>query len=417
MSWKPVLLGTLADAALERAEAIARALADTRTLEALDADAGGPSTAAAADLAGGRAGLAVFFEYVARTRGERKSRIASILLDEAISVVENTVMSPGLHEGFTGIAWACSHLLAPDRDDDPNAEVDEALIHTLGESSWMDQYDLIGGLVGIGVYALEQRPRPSADVMLALVLKRLAEAAQPMDDGVTWHTAPALMSEEQRAECPDGHYNLGVAHGVPGVIALLGLACETGHDEEARPLLERAVAWLLKQKLDPEGPSVFPKWVAPGFVPAHARLAWCYGDTGVAATLFIAARAAARPEWEREALQIAKRAAERSFERSGVRDAGLCHGAAGLAHIFNRMHQATGEAWLADAAIRWFGHTLDLRRRDEGLAGFVALERDADRHERWLAEPGLLTGAAGIGLALLAACSTVEPAWDRTLLL
>jgi hypothetical protein len=33
-----------------------------------------------------------------------------------------------------------------------------------------------------------------------------------------------------------------------------------------------------------------------------------------------------------------------------------------------------------------------------------------------VADPGFLTGAAGIGLALLAATSPVEPAWDRVLL-
>jgi hypothetical protein len=33
-----------------------------------------------------------------------------------------------------------------------------------------------------------------------------------------------------------------------------------------------------------------------------------------------------------------------------------------------------------------------------------------------VADPGLLTGAAGIALALLAATSLIEPAWDRVLL-
>jgi lantibiotic biosynthesis protein len=34
----------------------------------------------------------------------------------------------------------------------------------------------------------------------------------------------------------------------------------------------------------------------------------------------------------------------------------------------------------------------------------------------WTGDPGFLTGAAGIGLALLAAVSPVEPEWDRLLL-
>ena len=34
----------------------------------------------------------------------------------------------------------------------------------------------------------------------------------------------------------------------------------------------------------------------------------------------------------------------------------------------------------------------------------------------WLDDPGLLTGATGVGLALLAAATAIEPAWDRILL-
>jgi lantibiotic biosynthesis protein len=34
----------------------------------------------------------------------------------------------------------------------------------------------------------------------------------------------------------------------------------------------------------------------------------------------------------------------------------------------------------------------------------------------WRADPGFLTGSSGVGLALLAAATPVEPEWDRILL-
>jgi len=70
--------------------------------------------------------------------------------------------------------------------------------------------------------------------------------------------------------------------------------------------------------------------------------------------------------------------------------AGFCHGAIGLAHIFNRLYQANGEPVFREAARRWFGHVLDESQ---------------------------LEGAAGIGLALLAAMTPLEPRWDRLFLL
>lgn len=45
---------------------------------------------------------------------------------------------------------------------------------------------------------------------------------------MTWWTNPAWLIPETREKCPRGYYNLGLAHGVPGVIGLLGRACAPG---------------------------------------------------------------------------------------------------------------------------------------------------------------------------------------------
>jgi hypothetical protein len=122
------------------------------------------------------------------------------------------------------------------------------------------------------------------------------------------------------------------------------------------------------------------------------------------------------PAWECEALSIAWRASQRPPKQSGVVDAGLCHGAAGLGHLFNRMYQATGESWLAEAARSWFARALAMRRPGQGIGGYAAWLPGDDGALTWVADPSLLTGAAGIALALLAATTAVEPAWDRMLL-
>jgi len=47
----------------------------------------------------------------------------------------------------------------------------------------------------------------------------------------------------------------------------------------------------------------------------------------------------------------------------------------------------------------------------------VALQRPEPLALKEVSDPSLLTGAVGIGLALLAATTPVEPMWDRILLL
>src|SRR5207247_4655901 len=90
---------------------------------------------------------------------------------------------------------------------------------------------------------------PVAAGMLERVVDRLAELAVREGEEITWFTPAKRLPEWQRAICPGGYFNVGLAHGVPGVIALLGGACAAGVAvDRARPLLDGAVTWLLNQR-------------------------------------------------------------------------------------------------------------------------------------------------------------------------
>lgn len=421
--WQPILAGPLRERAWETVEAIAEALR-TATYDPLRAGLSAEihGAAAAASLSSGAAGLALFFDYLAQTHvNENDSPRVIHLLEEAMEQVANATMSPAFHGGFTGVGWAIAHLLgrtgAP-ATDDPNAEFDEFLRDYVSRAPWTGDYDLIGGLVGIGIYALERLPRPIAIECLAQVITRLEELAEQNEQGIAWFTPSYLLPAWQRELCPNGYYNLGLAHGIPGVVALLGHAYAAGvATAQAQRLLEGAVPWLLAQTIEENGDIGFASWQAPEYTPRLARLAWCYGDPGVAAALLVAAHSLRRPAWEAAALTIARRAAQRPTERAGVVDAGLCHGAAGLGHLFNRIYQATGDPVVGAAAHTWLQAALDLRQPGQGVAGYLAWSPGEDKSTPWAAEAGLLTGAAGVALALLAATTSSEPAWDRMLLI
>jgi len=409
MYWQPILEGASQKHALTTVHEIIAALPEP-SAEMQDAS-----------LAGGAAGLAILCAYLAQA-GLDTDENATQFLEQALQAVSTQPMQPSLYGGFTGIAWTAQHLheqLLETDDEDPNEAIDEALVDYLRRSPWENDYDLISGLVGIGVYALERKHASDEAIKcLEQIVARLDETAERNADGVTWLTRPHLLPEQQREQCPDGYYNLGLAHGVPGIVALLGGVCAAGvATEKARPILDGAVTWLLRQQLTNSAQSSFSAWIKLGDVEREdCRLAWCYGDAGVAAALFLAARSVNEAEWEREALRIARRASARKLESAGVKDAGLCHGAAGLGHIFNRLFQATGESVFRDAARYWFEQTLAMRRTGQGIGGFLAYWPDDDGKENWKDVVGILTGAAGIALALLAAITDVEPQWDRMLL-
>lgn len=401
MSWKPILESALASLASESVQAI---LAD------LQADV---SPTRDPSLAGGTAGLAVLYGYLALGADQpAHADAAHHLLQSSLAAVTENPTTASLYSGLVGIGWALEHLrrqLPKLEGEDDLAEIDEVLLHLLGQSPWTGPYDLIDGLVGFGVYALERLPRPTAIAILEFIVDRLAQTAERHDDGITWHTDPTWLAADTRTELPRGGYDLGLAHGVPGVVALLGQACAAGVAlQTARPLLDSAVGWLLSQ----QGPQGFAYGADPDAASIPARLAWCYGDPGVAASLLWIARCVEESTWEHRALAIARRAAQCSLEQAGVVDAGLCHGACGLGHLFNRMFQASGDDALAEAARSWFEIALRMRRPGKGVGGYEAWVPGLG----WTSEPSLLTGAAGVALALIAATTPIEPEWDRVFL-
>jgi lantibiotic biosynthesis protein len=409
--WDPIIHGDLRTQALATIDSIAAAIREVAGI----AD---PS------LASGSAGLAILFAYLDKARpGCGDKETALWFLDQATRALTSVPVSLSLYGGATGVTWTIAHLRGwlVRADDDTTAAIDQLLRKGLSRGPWRGAYDLISGLVGFGVYALEQLPRPSAVECLAYVVDRLDGIAERTPDGITWFTSPKLLPESQRQLCPNGYYNLGIAHGVPGVIAFLAQVHVLDEREvrgvtkvrtKARQLLEGAVAWLLAQKSVGSSGSFFSDWIEPGITPTSSRVAWCYGDLGIAAALLAAARCVSNPSWKREAARLARRAAERSFAHSGVKDCGLCHGAAGVGHLFNRMFQASGRSWLKHAARRWFERVLEMRHPERGIAGIATFQLD-----RWSNELGILEGAAGIALALLAAVTPIEPRWDRMLLI
>jgi len=380
----------------------------------------GSGDAALDDVTGGYAGAALFYAYLyAASANAAAADRALAAIDRSTSALAEKQLLPALYSGFLGVGWVVSHLTRDlfEGDAGLTGEIDDALRRLLTNVEDRLTFELIYGLAGYGTYLVERLPDPGAAALLGRVLD-LLEASR--DASGVWPTDPGWMSPWQREQMPRGCYNLGVAHGIPGVIGFLAAAKREGVDDpRLARFAEDAVPWTLARKWD-QPSSLFPAFIPVGGEPYPTRTAWCYGDLGVAAVLLSAAQSFGRDDWKREALAIARVAARRSPEDAMVKDAGLCHGSTGLAHLFNRMAQASGDDELRGAAERWIRVALDMRRPGEGLAGLLSwvdiTENGKTVAWQWKTEPGFLSGVAGIGLGLLAAVTDFEPAWDRVLL-
>jgi len=368
-------------------------------------------------MSGGDAGVALFFAYLHAAAGNVDAGDRALeALEMSTSALAHRDLLPTLFSGFFGVGWVVTHLTRElfEGDSDLARDLDDALGQLLDNLKEKPPFELIGGLAGYGTYLVERLPDPGAAQLLGRILDLLETTR---DEAGTWFSDPEWLPDWQRELMPRGCHNLGVAHGVPGVIGFLAAAHREGvNDPRVTRLAEDSVRWLLAQRRPGLDGSEFPSHVPPDGEARPTRTAWCYGDLGVAAVLLSAAQSFGRADWEAEALDIAHVAARRSVEETKVMDVGLCHGAAGIAHLFNRVHQATGDAVTGDAARDWYQRALDMRRPGEGMAGLLSWVDTAPQQGIWKGEAGFLSGVAGVGLALLAAVTEFEPVWDRVLL-
>ena len=312
----------------------------------------------------------------------------------------------GLHGGLAGTGWALAHVSEDGVADDALETIDHVLSRALDVERWTNDYDLISGLVGYGVYFLERGSAPGARLGLTRVLAHLDALCEVTAEGRAWFTRPDLVPPRQAMRFPDGYFNCGVAHGTPGVIALFGRAAvRPEHHARALETCRDAFRWLrAREVVSSTHSGRYPVAVSRAEPALHpARTGWCYGDPGISITSWGAAARLGLPveHWH----EVAADCATRSFEGTGVVDSSLCHGTAGLAHIYNRMYQATHDEIFRTAARAWISRTLD-RCGPFGLNDQLPSVAVSD----------LISGPAGVALVLLAAVHPVEPAWDRLLL-
>jgi hypothetical protein len=181
--------------------------------------------------------------------------------------------------------------------------------------------------------------------------------------------------------------------------------------------------WLVSHRLDDEWGVNWPT-AAPlverdgrlladaGAAEAASRCAWCYGSPGIARALWLAGEALDRDDFRELAVAALRAVFRRPLAARMIDSPTFCHGVAGLLQITLRFAHDTGLPELAEAS-RGLVRQILAAYRPESLLGF----RNLETGDRETDQPGLLDGAPGVALALLAAARDVEPTWDRLFLL
>lgn len=408
---------------------VARRLADPEAHPAWDA-----SAFRAASLSDGAPGIALFHAELAHTDPAHRPVAHRWLRRGAALATQATAPGPqGLYGPLAALSFAL-HRVAEGARSTARAHLRDQVAEMAGARAQREErrlgerlgctaftaYDVISGQAGLGAHLLELGG--PADAAVTRLVRALTALARPVRaDGRSlpgWWVA--LDADTYRPVAPArGHANLGMAHGVPGPLAMLALAWRQGvRVPGQRAAITGFAEWLLAQRRTDTAGSWWPGQLTPG--PAQqrpGRPSWCYGAPGIARALHLAGLALGVPHWREAAVAALRatltRAATGEAEPSA--EPGLCHGLAGLLQTTWRVARDSGDAELADHLPRLAARLLDLVDEDEPF-GFATApgERPPEEHPG-----GFLTGAAGAALALHTFATDTVPAtrWDRALLL
>lgn len=371
--------------------------------------------AANVDLFSGISGVSLFNFYYAKYKNEQEAYEKAY--NQIIVVVDS--INSGFHyhsfsSGLAGIGWLIEHLaennLLEVDTNDLLGDLDEYLCTKMIEEIESGNYDYLHGAMGIGLYFLSRKTSKNAVQHLKELVGKLDQIGERDGDGIKWKSVLNFKTGEKG-------YNISLSHGSTSIALILGKFFNSGIKvKKTQELIEGALNYILKQKKDSDNYiSLFPFHSLENVDSLESRLAWCYGDLGIASTLWQLSTILNRKDWEEEAITILLHSAKRrDLKKNMVADAGLCHGTAGIAHVFNRMYLSTGIIQLKEAADYWFVKTLEMANFKDGLAGYKSWQ---GTERGWNNDVGFLEGIAGIGLAMISAVSDIEPAWDECLLL
>ncbi len=370
-------------------------------------------------LHSGTSESAMFLIEYAKYSNDKKYIIASRnLINCTIELLKNTDAFPTFCTGISGVGWFFSYLEKQGIIDDINYdEIDNYLLIELNNQIKLNHYDFLHGALGISFYFIF-KANNTKNSKYAQIISELIDwlSESSINESYGEYHITKWMSYDITKQ--KNIFNISMSHGMSSILVLLTKIiniCKSNEKKKVEFLIEGVVNYITTQNIDFNiYGSHFPSYsIESEITIKKSRLAWCYGDLGIACAIWQAGKALNKLEWQNIAKRVLLDAANRTnLDVEFVTDAGLCHGTAGIAHIFNRMYCNIGDSKLKIAHDFWVNETLKMSKFKDGLAGYKAINGN-----EYINDSSLLEGISGIGLMLLSSISDNVSNWDECLLL
>ncbi|MCY8209680.1 lanthionine synthetase C family protein [Bacillus subtilis] len=291
----------------------------------------------------------------------------------------------------------------------------------------MTDYDVIGGLAGIGRYLLYYQNNKDMNELLKDVLRYLIKLTEKKEvNGVKvpgWY----IPSENQflpieKVKFPNGNFNVGFAHGISGCLALLSIAKLKGYVlKDQDKAISTLANWLsFWSQTDEFGP-LWPRRISweeyfsnKADSKATVYEAWCYGEAGIARSLWLAGRSLKNLKWMNLASNTFNGMYKRNIRNYTLISPTYCHGIAGTLHSVQLMlkDQPTKNLLIyKNFLLNKLLKHIDL----DTSFGIKDIEEIKGKKYKFN-KPGLLNGSAGVAMVLLRELNKKDIEWDSVFL-
>ena len=359
--------------------------------------------------ASGMSGIGLFLFYYSRLiRSIDTEELAFQLISDAVDEFNKHNSISTFCNGVAGVGWIIEYLVKNDfiesNTDELLRSIDTYVLKSITMDMRRKEYDYLHGILGKGLYLLNRKSIAKED--LEYVVDSVYEIA--VKEGNYFKYKSSYLPKGILVD------NLSLSHGSASVINIISRFYERGiKKERSKEIVDKSLNYLLASRLENLG-SVFPSLLSPEIKPEKSRLAWCYGDLGIAASLLDMAERMNMSDIRDFAIDTLHKTTKRKdLKSNSVIDAGICHGTSGIAHIFNRVYNSTKEQEFKNAADYWVSKTIEFARYQDGIAGYKAYSSLRGLYNTY----GILEGVSGIGLMLVSWLNSELMDWDECLLI
>lgn len=312
-------------------------------------------------LCRGLSGLLLFFKSLANKGLLEKKKTDQIIHNYVLKIKE-IIEFKGVHDfslfsGLCGVCFAIQFVSTENRYQRILGKLQAFLIDNIkkvyllplqenitnNRPSPSCLYDVIQGICGVGRYCIMNSSDHQFYKLSNAISESLVLLTQPLNlNGKHvpgWYLSP---KDPLYALHPSlfsrGSFNLGLAHGIPGILSFLSIAFLNGINVKGGKQTIKLVAdWIKSKSFLHEEAIRWPysvSWEEEVEQKSDSREfskdAWCYGVPGIARSLLLAGKVINDKNLKQFAIKAFKDVFSRSSDEWQIPGPNLCHGTAGL---------------------------------------------------------------------------------------